>query len=42
MDLPRAIMAVRNILGESHLERKGSRKSIDLRNPFTFVSTKTE
>src|SRR6266404_5363360 len=42
MDLPRTIMAVRNILGESHLERKGSRKSIDLRNPFTFVSTKTE
>jgi DNA-directed RNA polymerase specialized sigma24 family protein len=32
----RAITAVRNLLGELHLERKGLRTSIDLRNPFTL------
>ena len=35
----RAITAVRNLPGELHLERKGLWTSIDLRNPFTFVST---
>ncbi len=37
-----AITAVQNLLGESHPKRKGLRISIQLRNPFTSVSTKTE